>query len=140
MKLDSEEGEPPHWVSERTWHNLGMGTGTFEGKILVSIEVFDKRLPIEKPIDITPETTLYEIDLNILGLRGLLPSGIMPIQKPFIKFNLKSLLPPKHQGRLENLFTDPCPGGSDPTIKTIVKFKVQLPKDLSLCPSLGVSK
>ena len=41
-------------------------------------------------------------------------------------------------GRLSNIKTQPCPGGQNPTFKTLVKFNVQLPLELDLIPSLGV--
>jgi hypothetical protein len=37
----------------------------------------------------------YTIEINVLGLRQLESFGLMPIKKPFIKFNIKSLLPPE---------------------------------------------
>lgn len=44
--------------------------------------------------DLIP-TQEYSIDINVLGLRDLQSFGLMPIKKPFIKFRLKSLLPPE---------------------------------------------
>jgi hypothetical protein len=37
----------------------------------------------------------YTIEINALGLRNLQSFGLMPVKKPFIKFNLRSLLPPE---------------------------------------------
>ena len=36
----------------------------------------------------------YDVDMLILGLRDLQSPGILPVKKPFIFFNLKSLVPP----------------------------------------------
>ena len=37
----------------------------------------------------------YSVEINVLGLRELESFGLMPVKKPFIKFNLRSLLPPE---------------------------------------------
>ena len=37
--------------------------------------------------------TEYKVEIICLGLRDLISSGILPINKAFVKFNLKSLLP-----------------------------------------------
>lgn len=39
-------------------------------------------------------TKEYTLDINVLGLRNLESFGLMPIKKPFVKFRVKSLLPP----------------------------------------------
>lgn len=36
----------------------------------------------------------YEVDINVLGLRDLESVGIVPVRKPFIKFSVRSLMPP----------------------------------------------
>lgn len=40
-------------------------------------------------------TKEYDMDINVLGLRQLESFGLMPIKKPFVKFRVKSLLPPE---------------------------------------------
>lgn len=35
-----------------------------------------------------------QIDINVLGLRDLLSTGLLPVRKAFVKFSVKSLLPP----------------------------------------------
>lgn len=37
----------------------------------------------------------YSVEINVLGLRDLESFGLMPVKKAFIKFNLRSLLPPE---------------------------------------------
>jgi hypothetical protein len=46
----------------------------------------------------TIEKHEFDININVLGLRGLLSVGILPVKKAFIIFNLKSLLPPSEAG------------------------------------------
>ena len=137
-KLDDLEDSKPQW------HPLTMGDEENSGgEILVSVNLFSKnfKLPdkLSKEMRIYPETKLYEIDLNVLGLRNLVSSGILPVQKPYVKFDLSSMLPKYSQfGRISNLKTEPCKGGNNPTLKTLVKFNVELPLQRDLIPSLGV--
>jgi hypothetical protein len=37
----------------------------------------------------------YNCEINVLGLRNLESFGLMPVKKPFVRFNLRSLLPPE---------------------------------------------
>jgi len=37
----------------------------------------------------------FTVEINALGLRNLHSFGLLPVKKPFIKFNLRSLLPPE---------------------------------------------
>jgi hypothetical protein len=37
----------------------------------------------------------FNIEINVLGLRMLQSFGLLPVKKPFVKFNLRSLLPPE---------------------------------------------
>jgi len=48
-------------------------------------------LDLEKQI----EYKEYNVDINVLGLRELESIGVLPVKKAFIKFNLRSLLPPE---------------------------------------------
>ena len=49
----------------------------------------------------------FQVDINVLGLRNLASFGLMPIKKPFIKFNLRSLLPPEKAQAVTNIQTQP---------------------------------
>jgi hypothetical protein len=35
----------------------------------------------------------YKCEIVILGLRNLVSTGLLPVNKAYVKFNLKSLLP-----------------------------------------------
>jgi len=37
----------------------------------------------------------FTVEINALGLRNLQSFGLVPVKKPFVKFNLRSLLPPE---------------------------------------------
>ena len=82
------------------------------------------------------ERSEYELDINILGLRDLQSTGILPVKKAFIVFNLKSLVPPDDGNTIENIQTQPTSPGPNPTINTLIKFKVPLPVDKLYQPRL----
>lgn len=47
----------------------------------------------------------FKCQVLVLGLRGLVPNGLLPVRKAFIKFNLRSLLSPEKAGAVENILT-----------------------------------
>jgi hypothetical protein len=72
----------------------------------------------------------------VLGLRDLQSFGLMPVKKPFIKFNLKSLLPPEQSKAITDVQTNPGDTGANPNINTSISFTMQLPHDSLFCPKL----
>ena len=82
-------------------------------------------------------TKEYSLEINILGLRNLESFGLMPIKKPFIRFRIKSLLPPEKAQAVTNVQTDPNASGPNPNINTMLTFNVQLPTEELYCPSLA---
>ena len=36
----------------------------------------------------------FNIDINVLGLRDLVSTGLLPVKKAYVKFSVKSILPP----------------------------------------------
>ena len=76
-----------------------------QGEILVSFSIveFDYDFnPTPQYITEMVKRTEYEIEINVLGLRDLQSTGIMPVKKPYIVFHLKSLLPPDDGSAIEN--------------------------------------
>ena len=61
----------------------------------------------------------------------------MPIKKPFIRFSIKSMLPPEKAQAVTNVSTDPNACGPNPNINTMLTFNVQLPIEELYCPSLS---
>ena len=76
----------------------------------------------------------YQVDIQVLGLRDLQSSGLLPVKKAFIEFNLKSLVGPNEGSALENIKTQPGSAGPDPTISSSISFCVTLPIDPLYCP------
>ena len=61
----------------------------------------------------------------------------MPIKEPFIRFHVKSVLPPEKAQAVTNISTDPNANGPNPNINTTISFSVPLPVDPLFCPSLS---
>jgi len=62
--------------------------------------------------------------------------GLMPIRKPFVKFHIKSLLPPERAGAISNIQTVPI-AGANPNINTLISFSANLPVEALYCPLLA---
>jgi signal transduction histidine kinase len=58
------------------------------------------------------------------------------VKKAFIVFNLKSLVPPDDGRAVENIKTQPNAPGANPTINTLIQFRVPLPVDKLFQPRL----
>lgn len=79
-----------------TWVNLHLPlSNKKQGQILVSFYIIEEsNIPLMNQIpklDISPITELYSFEINVLGLRGLQPKGIIPIKKAYIAFDLNSI-------------------------------------------------
>ena len=79
----------------------------------------------------------FDVKINCLGLRNLESMGLIPIQKAFVSFMVKSLTDPKKSGQLPNLQTTPMQSGSNPNINSAIKFAIPLPVDELYCPSVS---
>ncbi len=117
------------------WHKCKLTpTSPPQGEILISFSVveFDYKFPTPyQKVNLAAlvQREEFEIEINILGLRDLQSTGILPVKKAFIVFNLKSLVPPDVGTALENIKTQPNSPGPNPTINTMIKFLVPLPVD-----------
>ena len=56
----------------------------------MNVDPIDKKNTLYELI----ERKEYEVDINVLGLRELESVGVVPVRKPFIKFSVRSLMPP----------------------------------------------
>jgi len=61
----------------------------------------------------------------------------MPVKKPFVRFNIRSLLPPEKAKAVSNILTSPNDTGPNPNINTTVSFTIKLPSDSLYCPKLS---
>ena len=78
----------------------------------------------------------YNVEVNVLGLRNLVSTGLLPIKKAYIKFSVKSVLPPAQAKAVNDIFTIPNEGGPDPNIRTTLKFTVNISADPYFCPRM----
>lgn len=124
------------------WHQLCLPVSNSpQGQILLSFLIIDMKLkdltPIAASLKITPDTILYSAEVNVLGLRGLKPLAFLPIKKAFITFDLNSVnVTGKDDGSIRSIKTVPKKSGPNPTINTVIKFDIRLPKDHIFMPEL----
>lgn len=76
------------------------------------------------------------VDINVLGLRDLVSPGLCPIKKAYVKFSVKSLLPPAQSKAVSDIYTEPGQSGSDPNIQTTLKIQVNIPSQPFYCPRM----
>jgi hypothetical protein len=81
----------------------------------------------------------FNIDINVLGLRDLVSTGLLPVKKAYVKFSVKSILPPAQAKAVADIFTEPGEGGVDPNIRVTLKLQVRIPGDEYYCPSMTCS-
>ena len=130
--------------SEPKWWPCYFTPGTPQcGEILVSFSVTDLDYnypctPNEVDLMSRVETNEFTCNMLILGLRNLQSPGILPVKKAFIKFNVKSLVPPNGPA-VKNVQTQPTAPGCNPTLNTTMKFNVPLPLLELYCPRLQCS-
>ena len=79
----------------------------------------------------------YRVELNVLGLRGLVSPGLLPVKKAYIDFMLRSMVPPIAASALNTISTQPGPTGENPTINQVISFSVPMPKDPLYAPSMA---
>lgn len=78
----------------------------------------------------------FKVEINVLGLRNLESFGLLPVKKPFIKFNMRSLLPPEKAQAVTNIKTQPSATGPNPNLNTVISFNIDLPVNPLFCPKL----
>ena len=125
------------------WHKLFLPkSNKQQGEVLLSFYIFDEALglsgdTLKQQIKYRPETTLYNFEINVLGLRQLKPLGLIAVKKPFIKFDLNSLNVTGDPGdEHAPIQTVPVSGGANPTINTVIQFQTKLPLDNDFMPEL----
>jgi hypothetical protein len=92
------------------------------GKVLISFSFFEFN-PLSLP-SIYPEMVKYHVKVRVLGMRNLRSLGVIPVKKPFVKFNINSLRTKEEKMALREqseIATDPTEFGPDPNICTIIE-------------------
>lgn len=116
--------------------------GPMSGEILCSFSIVEDDYNFAKTLEYqnlheNVEMREFQVSMNVLGMRGLQSTGLLPVKKAFVNFNLKGLVPPKIGTNLKNLKTDPKAPGANPTINTMMQFFVPLPIEPLYCPRLS---
>ena len=136
---DSNFGFNDNKVIKPKWHQLYLPKSNKpQGEILLSFYIFDQKNKNKlNTINPVPETVLYSLDINILGLRDMKPLSMLPIKKAFIKFDMNSLnISANKEDSLQSRITQPKDKGSNPTINEAIKLDIRLPKDEIFMPQL----
>lgn len=142
IPLSSANHSSDDTINEPAWFACRVRpSAPAQGEILVSIQVnifdYDFKVPVNRiRLQDTVETKEFQVDINFLGLRDLQSVGILPVKKAFVVFNLKSLVSPDDGRALENVRTQPGPTGANPTINSLISFKLPLPTSALFCPKL----
>ena len=145
-KSDSADLKPPI----PKWHPVKYQQNSKKsGEILMSFiqtEEFDHEwvVPTNKVVMVgindpsaVVEFSEYRVELNVLGLRGLVSPGLLPVKKAYIDFLLKSMVPPVAASALSSVQTVPGPTGPDPTINSVISFSVPMPRNPLFAPSMA---
>ena len=136
---DSPYGYNETKVVKPKWHQLYLPKSNRpQGEILLSFYIFDQKNKNKfREINPIPETALYSLEINILGLRDMKPLSMIPIKKAYIKFDMNSLnISGKKEESLQPRLTQPKDKGSNPTINSAIKLDLKLPKEEIFMPQL----
>ena len=107
-----------------------------QGQILLSFYIYDELHKNDYyKLNIEPETTPYNFEINALGLRSLKPLSFIKIKKPYISFDLNSInVSAKNGENIQPVSTLPNETGPDPNINSVIKFSTKLPTDEIFIP------
>ena len=94
-------------IPEPDWYDVRFGTDPASpacGQVLASFALLqaDEQGPANsvERMNLMVEKLDYDVFINCLGLRELESIGLLPIQKAFVSFMIKSLTDPKESGQM----------------------------------------
>ncbi|DAZ97328.1 TPA: hypothetical protein N0F65_003692 [Lagenidium giganteum] len=113
--------------------------GDTEGELLVSFDLIRKSDPgaiVEPPESIRPAMEEKFIEIICLGCRGLQPVGFMPVNSPFVKFEIGEVTKTNAAK-----FTNPSskPSGRNPNFLERIIVPVKMPVDALFAPRLNIT-
>ncbi|KAG7378050.1 hypothetical protein PHYPSEUDO_010611 [Phytophthora pseudosyringae] len=113
--------------------------GDTQGELLLSFELIKKDTPgaiVEPPESIRPPAEEAFIEIMCLGCRGLQPTGFMPINTPFAKFEVGEITKTN-----QPKFTNPSskPSSRNPNFLQRIVVPVKMPLDSLFAPRLNVT-
>ena len=118
------------------WQQLYLNkSNRAQGQLLLSFYIFDEDHENEiNKLQIEPETTQFNVEINALGLRDLKPLSFVKIKKPYISFDLNSINISNKGETLQPIKTMPNESGNNPNINSVIKFSVNLPVEEIFMP------
>jgi len=81
----------------------------------------------------------FKLNINVLGLRNLKSSGLLPVKKAFLKMQVKSILPPQEQLLVEDKIIAANEKGPNPNFNYIIELTLNLPYEKLYSPSMNCS-
>eukprot|EP00004_Rigifila_ramosa_P005707 TRINITY_DN16378_c0_g1_i1.p1 TRINITY_DN16378_c0_g1~~TRINITY_DN16378_c0_g1_i1.p1 ORF type:complete len:1467 (-),score=375.36 TRINITY_DN16378_c0_g1_i1:84-3968(-) len=128
----SLKGVTPNLPDEPTWYDLRMDDFFAPlGKILASFQLIPAKFLPVTPVNIRPEMRKCNLELTIVGLRNLEPFELLPIQSPFLVFDITDGV---------SLKTKKCskPSGDNPNYLTIEKIEIEVPVKEIFAPTINI--
>jgi hypothetical protein len=112
--------------------------GDTQGELLLSFDLIKKDTPgviVEPPESIRPPAEEAFVEIMCLGCRGLQPTGFMPINTPFAKFEIGEITKTN-----QPKFTNPSskPSSRNPNFLQRVVVPVKMPLDSLFAPRLNI--
>ena len=106
--LDEANVSPNDSIPIPKWHDIKFGVlpdSPVCGQILCSFAVVDSDYKFETPenhidLDKMVEKKEFNVKINCLALRELQSNGLLPVQKAYIQFMIRSLSDPRFSGQL----------------------------------------
>ncbi|KAG1697428.1 hypothetical protein DVH05_016302 [Phytophthora capsici] len=113
--------------------------GDTQGELLLSFDLIKKDTPgviVEPPESIRPPAEEAFIEIMCLGCRGLQPTGFMPMNTPFAKFEVGEITKTN-----QPKFTNPSskPSSRNPNFLQRIVIPVKLPLDSLFAPRLNIT-
>ncbi|RLN21310.1 hypothetical protein BBJ28_00020174, partial [Nothophytophthora sp. Chile5] len=113
--------------------------GDTEGELLLSFDLIKKDTPgviVEPPESIRPPAEDKFVEIMCLGCRGLKPTGFMPVNTPFAKFEIGETTKTN-----QPKFTNPSskPSSRNPNFLQRVIVPVKMPLDSLFAPRLNIT-
>ncbi|CAI5741958.1 unnamed protein product [Peronospora destructor] len=113
--------------------------GDTQGELLLSFDLLKKDTPgviVEPPESIRPPAEEAFVEIMCLGCRGLQPTGFMPINTPFAKFEIGEITKTN-----QRKFTNPSskPSSCNPNFLQRIVVPVKMPLDSLFAPRLNIT-
>lgn len=105
------------------WFDIKYGQDDLtSGRILASFNFYEEP-PLVILRQLSQPLQKYHVNIKVLGVRGLVSLGIIPVKRPFIRFDINSLRMPSERSSVKekgHLQTEPKESGPDANISTTI--------------------